>query len=238
MKINKIAVFDSGMGGLGIFRLLATTKLCKELIYYADNKNVPYGEKTKDELIQMCQNSVDYLSKFDVDIIIFACNTASSVVKYLKSNIEILPISDYTIKGIASFKNSNNALIAATRAMLNSGLYQEACKNNNIEADFISPIDFVPIVESMQFGDSITLFNKYFPKNSYDYVVFACTHYPFLKNEFANYFKNAKLIDPAEILLQHLLNTYEEQDGFPILNFKASKDVDILKTFYERIKDA
>ncbi|MBZ7991643.1 glutamate racemase, partial [Campylobacter sp. RM9331] len=43
--LNKIAIFDSGVGGLGTLKLLVKSRVAKEIIYYADNKNVPFGTK-------------------------------------------------------------------------------------------------------------------------------------------------------------------------------------------------
>lgn len=232
--LNKIAVFDSGVGGLGTLKLLHQKKIAKEIIYYADNKNVPFGDKSKAEILKIGQNAIDYLSSQNVDLIILACNTVSSILSELKTSVKVLPISDFAIIGLSQIANNQNTLVVATKATLSSGLYQKACEKYNIKADFISPISFVPIVESMDYSKANDYFLEYFHKTNYDYILYACTHYPFLDKEFKNYFKHSITLDPAKILLENLEFISVENTT---IDFQASKDVDILKTFYERIKD-
>lgn len=237
--LNKIAIFDSGVGGLGTLKLLAKSRVAKEIIYYADNKNVPFGTKSKEEILKIGQNAIDYLTNLNTDLIILACNTVSSILNELDVKIKVLPISDYGILGLSKIVNNQNTLVVATKATLNSGLYQNACKKYNIKADFISPISFVPIVESMEFHKSMEYFPEYFLKNDYENILYACTHYPFLENEFRTYFPKATLIDPAKILADTMKNEHFSQEfesGIRI-DFQASKDTKILKDFYERIKN-
>lgn len=236
---KKIAIFDSGVGGIGTLKLLSQKSISEEIIYYADNKNIPFGSKSKNELITICQNAVNLLEKENVELIIFACNTASSVISELKSKVKIISIIDYAKKGLENIKNSQNTLVVATKATINSGIYQSICNSFNIKADFINPTDFVELVEAMQITNLKEYFHKYFKKNNYEYILYACTHYPFLDSEFNNYFLKATTIDPAKIMVDCL-----KQSEIPILNsikptliFKGSKDTTILKRFYERIFD-
>lgn len=237
--LNKIAIFDSGVGGLGTLDLLVKNKIAKEIIYYADNKNVPFGTKSKEEILIIGQNAIDYLTSLNVDLIILACNTVSSILNELNVNTKVLPISDYGILGLSKIANNQNTLVVATKATINSGIYQRACEKYNIKADFISPISFVPIVESMQYSKSSEYFVEYFQKNDYENILYACTHYPFLEKEFKAYFPKANLLDPAKILATTIKNEYcKEEFEFGIkIDFKASKDIKILQDFYERIKN-
>lgn len=237
--LNKIAIFDSGVGGLGTLKLLVKSRVAKEIIYYADNKNVPFGTKSKEEILKIGQNAIDYLTSLNVDLIILACNTVSSILSELNVAIKVLPISDYGILGLSQIVNNQNSLVVATKATLSSGLYQNACKKYNIKADFISPISFVPIVESMDYSKASEDFANYFNKKNYDYILYACTHYPFLEQEFKTYFPKATLIDPAKILAQTMQDEFFNKDfkSEIIIDFRASKDTKILKDFYERIKN-
>lgn len=236
---KKIAIFDSGVGGIGTLKLLSQKPISEEIIYYADNQNIPFGSKNKNELITICQNAVDLLEGENVELIIFACNTASSVIPKLKSKVKIISIIDYAKKGLENIKNSQNTLVVATKATINSGIYQSICDSFNIKADFINPADFVELVEAMKTTELKEYFHKYFSKNNYEYILYACTHYPFLDSEFNNYFLKATTIDPAKIMVDCL-----EKSEIPVLNsakpiliFKASKDTTILKRFYERMFD-
>lgn len=232
--LNKIAIFDSGVGGLGVLKLLEQAKISEEILYYADNKNVPFGNKSKEEILKIGQDALDFLNSQNVDLIILACNTVSSILPYLKTSTKTLPISDFAIIGLTKIKNNKNTLVIATKATINSGIYQEACKKMNIIADFINPLEFVPIVESMEFSRANQYIPKYFYKNNYEYILYACTHYPFLKKEINNYFLNSITIDPALILLEEFCNVKKVEHTS--ITFKASKDTKILQDFYERIR--
>ena len=75
---RKIGVFDSGIGGLSILKVMKEVMPKENYIYYADSKNCPYGNKSIDELIDITSNIVDYLLSNDVKIIVIACNTATT----------------------------------------------------------------------------------------------------------------------------------------------------------------
>lgn len=196
------AIFDSGIGGFSVLFEIIKNNLKNEIFYYADNKNMPFGNKTKAELIKICQNSLDFLNTKEFDFIIIACNTACTIKDELKSKSCLIFISDYTIKAIKTLKNSS--LILCTQATLNSGLYQQACFNANINADIIAPIEFASLVEKANNKKAYELMPKYFVKHDYENILFACTHYPFLYKEFTKYFPKANLIDPAKLLVRDL----------------------------------
>ncbi|MBZ7987411.1 glutamate racemase [Campylobacter canadensis] len=196
------AIFDSGIGGFSVLFEIIKNNLKNEIFYYADNKNMPFGNKNKTELIKICQDSLDFLNKKEFDFIIIACNTACTIKDELKSKIPLIFISDYTIKAIKKLNNSS--LILCTQATLNSGLYQKACFDANINANIIAPVEFASLVEEANKQKAYELMPKYFVKKDYENILFACTHYPFLHKEFAKYFPQANLIDPAKLLVKDL----------------------------------
>ena len=79
MNNNPIGVFDSGIGGLSVLRQIIKLLPNEKYIYYADTDNVPYGLKTKEQILEYVENAIDFLNSKKVKAIVVACNTATSV---------------------------------------------------------------------------------------------------------------------------------------------------------------
>ena len=109
----RVGVFDSGIGGLTVLKTLIDKYPKNDYIYYGDTLNLPYGSKTKEELLELSKNDVEFLLSKNVDIIIIACGTVSSnCLTYLKDNYSI-PIYDIispTIKYLNKL-NINNLYV-------------------------------------------------------------------------------------------------------------------------------
>ena len=88
----KIGVLDSGIGGLTVLKSLLKSCPKHEYIYYGDTLHLPYGEKTKEEIIGYANNIINFFESKNVDLIIIACGTLSSNKEYLKSNKRIIDI--------------------------------------------------------------------------------------------------------------------------------------------------
>ncbi len=92
---NPIGVFDSGIGGLTIVKEIQKILPNEDILYYADNKNNPYGEKSPKELLSITSNIVDYLLENKSKIIVIACNTATTTcIKELRKNTLISSLSE------------------------------------------------------------------------------------------------------------------------------------------------
>lgn len=86
----RIAFFDSGVGGLTVLKAAMERYPSATYLYYADKENVPYGKKTPKEIKRYVSKAVAYLIQQDIDILVIACNTATSVaVKKLRKQYEI-----------------------------------------------------------------------------------------------------------------------------------------------------
>lgn len=197
----KIGVFDSGIGGLTVLKRLIDKYPNNEYIYYGDTKNIPYGDKSIDELKVLASNIIDFLIKKEVDMIVIACGTVSSnLSNYLKDkyNIKIIDIISPVINYLSN-SNYEKIGVIATQATINSKIFSDNIKKNIKE---VACPKFVPLIES----DNITELDNYF--NIYlndlkdrDLIVLGCTHYPLIKDEINRYLKNnIKLLDMAECI--------------------------------------
>ena len=197
----KIGVFDSGIGGLTVLKRLIDKYPNNEYIYYGDTKNIPYGDKSIDELKVLASNIVEFLINKNVDMIVIACGTVSSNLSdYLKEkyNVKIVDIISPVINYLNNHEYEKIGVIA-TNATINSKVFSKSL-NKDIK-EVACPM-FVPIIES----NNLTELQKYL--NTYlndlkdrDIIVLGCTHYPLIKDEINKYLNNnIKLLDMAECI--------------------------------------
>ena len=192
----KIGVFDSGIGGLTVLKRLIDKYPNNEYIYYGDTMNIPYGDKTIDELKVLSSNIIDFLIKKEVDLIVIACGTISSNLStYLKEKYDI-KIIDIISPVINYLNNSNYEKIGviATQATINSKVF-----SNNINKEVIEKAcpKFVPLIESNNLNELNNCFNIYLDDlKRCDLIVLGCTHYPIIKAEISKYLNNnTRLLD-------------------------------------------
>ena len=175
----RVGVFDSGVGGLTVLKNLRKKYPNNDYIYVGDNKNVPYGTKTKEELLILASNIVDFLITKKIDVCVIACGTVSSnIANELREKYE-LKIIDIITPTIEYIKNNNyrNIGVFATKATINSHVF----KNNlNIPVYEEECSEFVPLIESGNINspEMVEAINKHL-KNIYsDEIILGCTHYP------------------------------------------------------------
>ena len=89
---KKIGIFDSGIGGLTVLKELETALPNESFIYLGDNAHFPYGNKTKEEIINFSKTNIEYLIKKNVKMAIIACGTATSQALETMQNMFNIPI--------------------------------------------------------------------------------------------------------------------------------------------------
>lgn len=199
----RVGLFDSGIGGVNVLRELVKKYPHNHYIYYGDTKNLPYGNKSTEELIKLSTNIIEFLIKKKVDIIIIACGTISSnCYNELKTrySIPIYDIISSTISYLKECPYKNIGVIATTRT-IESKIFDIPNKNI-IMKDTPS---FVPIIENSLIDDSDQIINDeltFF--NNIEALVLGCTHYPLLSNKINKYL-NVPLINMG-ICLANKLN--------------------------------
>ena len=80
-KEKYIGVFDSGIGGLTVVKSIVETMPNENIIYFGDTAHVPYGTRSKEQIIEYVLNDVKFLSRFNIKAIVIACNTADSAAR-------------------------------------------------------------------------------------------------------------------------------------------------------------
>lgn len=213
-EINKIkslapiGVFDSGVGGLTVAREIMRQLPNEKIVYFGDTARVPYGNKSKNNIIKYSRQIIRFLKTKGVKAIVIACNTASAMALD-----EIEPELDIPIIGVvkpgakvAVEKTKNKRIgIIATEATINSGLYTEVIKQLDEEVVVTAkacPL-FVPLVEEGWLKDPVTIevANRYLAElknKNVDTLVLGCTHYPLLRHTVGEIMgENVTLVNPA-----------------------------------------
>lgn len=204
---NKIGIFDSGVGGLTVLKSLSDKYKCIDYIYIGDNKYCPYGDKTKEELLNYAKRIVNYFIEKGISIIVIACNTSCSQtldeLKQIYKNITFIGVIDSTIDIFLKSKK-NNVLVIGTSATINSNIYESKIKekNNNIKVTNLATPKLVPLIENMEMTKKVL--NEYLkPYNNIDSIILACTHYKLIEKEID---KNIKVINSSDSIVNTIKN--------------------------------
>lgn len=187
-----IGVFDSGIGGLTILSTLLKYFPHESFIYYADNGNIPYGNKSKEQIQKYSRNIISWFQNIQrAKMVVAACNTSSALALEEISEEFAIPIIgtiNPIVKTIVDM-NSANLGIIATPATVSSKFHEKTLRRNGFSGKItaIPCPEFVPLIESNHFN-SLAL-AKYakeylepFQNNSIDTLIYGCTHYPLIKD--------------------------------------------------------
>ncbi|MFH2138330.1 MAG: glutamate racemase [Candidatus Omnitrophota bacterium] len=213
-KKRPIGIFDSGMGGLTVVKECMRILPREDIVYFGDTARVPYGPKSKETVVRFSIENILFLLKYNVKMIIVACNTSSSVaLPTLKHHfkIPILGVIEPGAQKALNLTKNKKVGIIGTRTTINSGAYRKYIHNNSSKINVYSkccPL-FVPLVEEGWFNTQITKqvareYLKPFKANGIDTIVLGCTHYPLLKPVIRQVLGNkVKLVDSAKQVAQN-----------------------------------
>ncbi len=215
--MNKCGIFDSGVGGLSVAREILKSKLFSEIIYFGDTARVPYGNKNESTIIRYSLECLEFLKNFNIDFLVVACNSASSVaIEELKkeASFPVVGVIEAGVKAIENEDKNSNILLIGTKRTISSNKYQNALKSLGFKniISIATPL-FVPLVEEgilegKIVDDVFELYFKDIDKNSIDIIILGCTHYPFLEKSFKKHFPKAKLIHSGQAIVSLLKNEY------------------------------
>lgn len=198
----RIGIFDSGIGGINVLSSFIKKYPNNEYIYFGDTINLPYGSKSKEELLKLARNAINFLISKHVDIIIIACGTISSnCYKDLcqEYDIKIYDIISPTLKFLENCSLQNIGVIGTVRT-IESNIF-------NIKGKKVftkKTPSFVPIIENNEILEKENeIISELKDFALCDILVLGCTHYPLLKNIIENKI-GIKTIDMGEILVNNI----------------------------------
>lgn len=189
MNTHPIGIFDSGIGGTSVFKEIHALLPHENSIYLADSKHAPYGNKSKQEIIDLSIKNTEYLLSKDCKLIVVACNTATTnAISYLRSTYDVPFIGiEPAIKPAALNTETKAVGILATKGTLSSELFH---KTTDLYSNGIKVIEqigegIVPLIEEGKTysNEMKALLKDYLQPMidaNIDYLVLGCTHYPYL----------------------------------------------------------
>jgi len=225
----KIVVFDSGLGSLSIIKPIQ--KISKtEIVYFADQKNYPYGNKSQAQLASIIKKSLKNLqAQFLPDVIVMASNTPSLMLNI--KNSKLIDVKPPLNEAVKTSKSKRIGILGTESAIRSKGL-SKYIKEKNFPNSFkfikINGSELVDLVESGKFLTNKNLCKKIIKKilndilikNSIDTVTLSSTHLPFLKSILENEFKNIQFIDPgalvAKKVFKKIKNNQSKNNSFKI----------------------
>lgn len=190
---QSILFYDSGIGGLST--LSSTIKLlpCERYIYFADNKNVPYGNRTKQEISNLVfENISRLLSRFKIKLIVIACNTATSLaIDDLRAKINIPIIGIEPALKVAERKSKNKEiLMISTKATAHSERYFKLAKSVSCKVHtcympkLASKIEHGLISNNLDISKEINFLKETLETfKNIDQIVLGCTHYSLISDK-------------------------------------------------------
>lgn len=214
-----IGVFDSGMGGLTCVAEIMKLMPNENIIYFGDTARVPYGNRSRETILEYARQDVNFVKKHDVKMIIAACGTVSSAVGQAKDFGGGVPFTGVVIPAVqaaCAATRSGRIGVIGTAATIRSGAYGKAIRTIRQDAVIIGnacPL-FVPLVENgITAKDDIvvkTMVSRYLEpikRENVDTLILGCTHYPILRDAIAEYMgEGVKLISSGAEAAKYTMN--------------------------------
>lgn len=221
MSETRILMFDSGVGGLSVFKDIQAKLPHLSCTYVFDNEAYPYGELSQEVLIERVENYVsDFVSQQSISLVVIACNTASTVVlPKLRSKLAIPVVGVVPAIKPASQSSIVGVGLIATPATVTREYTHDLIKDFAQDKDvkLLGSTRLVDMAEQKLRGvkvDSVELAHILQPiKGKIDVAVLGCTHFPLLREEIQEVLgEDVLLVDSGEAIarrVEHLLRFTE-----------------------------
>ena len=251
-----IGIFDSGVGGLSVFREIRKVLPEQSYIYYSDSAHCPYGEKSQEYIIDRAREITRFLLSKGAEIIVVACNTATAAaiaalreefpVKFIGMEPAIKPAAACTKTGIVG--------VLATAGTLKADKYHNTREHWGDNVQIVEQVGkgFVELVEKgmtegQEAEDTVGICIEPLLDAGADTIVLGCTHYPFLAHTISKVAERlvpgrmVTIIDPAPAVARHLVEVMAEEgiektspQGYT-LEMHTSGDENLMKEVVRKI---
>ena len=249
-----VGVFDSGVGGLTVAREIMRQLPDENIVYFGDTARVPYGSKSKDNIIRYSRQIINFLRTENVKAIVIACNTASALaldVVREECDIPIIGVVEPGARAALEITQTKKIGVIGTEATIRSAMYEKIIQGLDPETVVIGkacPL-FVPLVEEGFAKHKVTqeIIDYYLAsllESGIDSLILGCTHYPLLRSRIREYVGDrVTLVNPAYetaidlknlLITQHMENNGESQEHASY-SFYVSDAADKFKQFANSI---
>lgn len=235
MENQPIGMFDSGVGGLTVYKEIKKAMPNEKIIYLGDTKNFPYGSKSKQSIIDLSKKNIDFLLEQNVKAIVIACGTATSqVLEEVQSiyKVPIIGIIQPTIEYIKSKENIKNVGVIATRGTIRSSSWEINLKKQieninvyNKECPLLAPMAEEGWIDNEIAKLTIHEYIKDFPK--LDALILGCTHYPLFKKIIEQQMQNTEIINTGEKLANYMKDKIIEVEKILTSTDKDKQNIEL-----------
>ncbi|MBM3633101.1 MAG: glutamate racemase [Alphaproteobacteria bacterium] len=207
---RSIGIFDSGIGGLTVLRKLQNALPHEHFVYFADTANLPYGEKTPEQIINYAQQTLSWMqNEMGVKLAVAACHTSSTTALDIVSphfSIPIIGTIYPMVEALLEHHQNERLGIIATPTSVQSRMHERILKKAGFEGEIfsISCPKFVPIIETGRISGpelirTTTEYLEIFKTQNLNTLVYGCTHYPWIADIVEQILPTKiNFIDPAE----------------------------------------
>lgn len=218
----KIGVFDSGFGGLSMFRAIQSTLPQYDYLYLGDSARAPYGNHSHDVIYSYVEEAVEYLFQQDCQLVILACNTASAQAlrqlqqEWLPKNYpdrRVLGVIRPVAEAIRTLDSKKKVGVIGTRATIEAGVFTKEIQNQSSESvnvlEKACPL-LVPMIEEgfhkrPEMKKILRYYLRPLKDQQVDVLINGCTHYQLLHDMIQRIMgKRVQLIDSAQIVADSL----------------------------------
>ena len=250
MNNRPIGVYDSGFGGLSVWRELHRALPCESLIYLGDGKNCPYGSLPKQRITELAEAAVRDLVERGCKMVVVACNTATAAaISHLRATFEIPIVGlEPAVKPACAMTRSKVVGVIATERSLKGEKFLSTVERYGQGVEVIKAVGdgFVEAVENNEEDTPATeqivrrVVEPIIERGA-DVIVLGCTHYPFLRDVIARVVgeRDVAIIDSGaavEKRVESLLDEYglrASQDNVARIEFITYAD----EEYGQRLRD-
>lgn len=253
----KIGFFDSGIGGLSVLHHALKVLPQEEFLYYADEKHVPYGEKTKKEIMEYVDGAMAFMVERGVKAVVLACNTATSVaVRELRKNYSIPIIGmEPAVKKAVDTYGDRRVFVMATPVTIRGDKMRYLLENVGKR----HLVDLIPMPMLVRFAEQGIFqgpeVEEYVGKqlSGYDFreyssLVLGCTHFNYFKDTFRKILPGTiQFVDGNEgtvcQLIRKLSETKQFEENTQSIEFYSSgeklegAELVLMKTLLKRLDE-
>ena len=216
-----IGLFDSGVGGLSVWREIAAQWPHEATLYFADQSHIPYGPRSLAQIRSFSEAITRYLIAQGCKLIVVACNTASAAaLKYLRATFPDVPFvgMEPAVKPAAEHTRTGVVGVMATPATFQGELFASVVERFAHSVKLIKQVcpGLVEQIEAGQLNtpETVALLDRFLApirSGGADTIVLACTHYPFVIDAIRSLAPGIDVIDPAPAVARQVGRVLRER---------------------------
>ena len=207
MDSGYIAVLDSGIGGISVLRELENFFPFEHFLYFGDNQNAPYGNRSTRNLLSLTIHNINILKAYPIKMIVLACNTLSVNLITQIQEYSMLPVFGVFPPVESCILSGKKTLLLSTvktsKKYTNSDLF-ESVGFYNLASEIESNLFCLEKVNFLNSKTNSNLDLSKCKKGEFENVIIGCTHYNFIKNQIFNHFQPHNLLDGTTNLITQM----------------------------------